>query len=77
MLLQRFHSVITDLIVGWYVYTRGWQFVDVCCFYIKSSVTSPYNAHLLTSVDVVPLMKTAGVVENSGHCMYSAGLKCS
>ena len=30
-----------------------------------------YNVHLLTSVDVVPLMKTAGVDENSGHCIYS------
>ena len=29
-----------------------------------------------TSTDVVPLMKTAGVVENSGHCTYSIGLKC-
>ena len=35
-----------------------------------------YNVPLLTSVDVVPLMKTAGVVENSGHCIYSIGLKC-
>ena len=35
-----------------------------------------YNVYLLTSVDVVPLMKTAGVVENSGHCTYSIGLKC-
>ena len=26
--------------------------------------------------DVVPLMKTAGVVENSEHCIYSIGLKC-
>ena len=26
--------------------------------------------------DVVPLMKTAGVDENSGHCIYSIGLKC-
>ena len=24
-------------------------------------------------VDVVPLMKTAGVVENSAHCIYSIG----
>ena len=24
-------------------------------------------------VDVVPLMKTAGVVENSGHCICSIG----
>ena len=31
---------------------------------------------LLLIVDVVPLMKTAGVVENSGHCTYSIGLKC-
>ena len=29
-----------------------------------------------STVDVVPLMKTAGVVENSGHCIYSTGLKC-
>ena len=29
-----------------------------------------------TSVDVVPLMKTAGVVENYGHCIYSIGSKC-
>ena len=35
-----------------------------------------YNVPLLTSVDVVPLMKTAGVVKNSGHCIYSIGLKC-
>ena len=27
-------------------------------------------------VDVVPLMKTAGVVENSGHCTYSIVLRC-
>ena len=27
-------------------------------------------------VDVVPLIKTACVVENSGHCIYSIGLKC-
>ena len=30
-----------------------------------------YKVTLLTSVDVVPLMKTAGVVKNSGHCIYS------
>ena len=29
-----------------------------------------------TTSTVVPLMKTAGVVENSGHCIYSIGLKC-
>ena len=29
-----------------------------------------------STVDVVSLMKTAGVVENSGHCMYSIGLRC-
>ena len=34
------------------------------------------NFPLLTSVDVVPLMKTTGVVKNSGHCIYSIGLKC-
>ena len=27
-------------------------------------------------VDVVPLMKAAGGVKNSGHCIYSIGLKC-
>ena len=41
-----------------------------------ATLTSLYNVHLLTSVDVVPLMKAAGVVENSGHCIYSIGLKC-
>ena len=30
-----------------------------------------YNGPLMTLVDVVPLMKTAGVVENSGHCIYT------
>ena len=40
-----------------------------------ATLTSPYNVYLLTSVDVVPLMKTAGVIENSGHCIYSIGLK--
>ena len=37
---------------------------------------SPNNVPLLTSVNIVPLMMTAGVVRNSGHCMYSIGLKC-
>ena len=27
-------------------------------------------------VDVEPLVKTAGVVVNSGHCIYSIGLTC-
>ena len=40
-----------------------------------ATLTSPYNIYLLTSVDVVPLMKTTGVVENSGHCIYSIGLQ--
>ena len=31
---------------------------------------------LRSYIDVVPLMKTAGVVENSRHCIYSIGLKC-
>ena len=38
------------------------------------TLTSPYNVPLLTSVDVVPLMKTAGVVENSGQYLYSIGV---
>ena len=41
-----------------------------------ATLTSLYNVYLLTSVDVVPIMKTAGVVENSGHCIYSIGLRC-
>ena len=40
-----------------------------------ATITSPNNVYLMTSLDVVPLMKTAGVVENSGHCTYSIGLK--
>ena len=39
MLLQRFHSFITALLLGtmiaWYVCTRGRQIVDVCCFCTK------------------------------------------
>ena len=42
----------------------------------KMSVAKVYNVTLLTSVDVVRLMKTAGVVENSGHCIYSIGSMC-
>ena len=42
MLLLRFHSITTALLmgtmVGWYVCTRGIQFFDVCCHCIKSSV---------------------------------------
>ena len=41
-----------------------------------ATLASLYKVPLLTSVDVVPLMKTAGVVKNSGHCIYSIGLKC-
>ena len=41
-----------------------------------ATLTSLYIVYLLTSVDVVPLMTTAGVVENSGHCIHSIGLKC-
>ena len=42
MLLKRFHSFITALLVGtmvgWYVCTRDRQFFDVCCFCSKSSL---------------------------------------
>ena len=41
-----------------------------------ATLTSFYKVPLLTSVDVVPLLKTAGEVENSGHCIYSIGLRC-
>ena len=37
----------------------------------SKSTKEHYNVPLLTTVDVVPLMKTAGVVEKSGHCVYS------
>ena len=29
-----------------------------------------------STVNIVLLMKTADVVKNSGHCIYSIGLKC-
>ena len=32
--------------------------------------------YICVNCDVIPLMMTAGVVENSGHCIYSIGLKC-
>ena len=42
-----------------------------------SSVTfSSASSKRLTTVDVMQLMKCAGVVENSGYCVYSLGLKC-
>ena len=40
---------------------------------LNDTAKKRYNAPSLTSVDVVPLMKTAGVVENSGHCVFSIG----
>ena len=40
------------------------------------TLTSLNNVPLLTSVDVVALMKTAGVFENSVHRIYSIGLLC-
>ena len=40
-----------------------------------ATLTSHYNVPLLTLVDVVPLMKTAGVVKNSGHCIYIYWIK--
>ena len=43
---------------------------------LVATLTSLINVHLLSSVDVVLLMKTAGVGENSGHCIHSIGLKC-
>ena len=39
-----------------------------------ATLTSLNNVPLSTSVDTVPLMKTAGVVENSGHCIHSIRL---
>ena len=42
-------------------------------FYLKQLHTLQY---IYIYVDVVPLMKSACVVENSEHCIYSIGLKC-
>ena len=39
-----------------------------------ATLTSLYNVPLFTSVDVMALMKTTGVVKNSGNCVYSIGL---
>ena len=45
--------------------------------HVRTVITlASLSVPLLSSVDVVPLVKTAGVVENSGHCIYSIGLKC-
>ena len=41
-----------------------------------ATLTSLNNVPLLASVDVILLMKTAVVVENRGHCIYSIRLKC-
>ena len=52
-----------------YIYIRH---LFICIIFVYTYI----YVNLLTSVDVVPLMKSAGVVENSGHCIYSIGLKC-
>ena len=44
--------------------------LNVCLPLLLHSTTS------LCSVDVVPLKMTAGVVENSGYCIYFMWLKC-
>ena len=43
---------------------------------LLAQLTIMHNYLKQFNIDVVPLMKTAGVVENSGHCIYSIGLKC-
>ena len=40
---------------------------DHTCLFISGTTST---------VGVVSLMKTARLVENSGHCIYSIGLKC-
>ena len=57
-----------------YIYTYI-LYIYIYYIYIYSVYTYIY-VYLLTSVDVVPLMKTAGVVKNSVSCIYSIGLKC-
>ena len=64
--IGRFIVVYLDISVTTTLYIRV----------LYTYIFSLYNVHLLTAVDVVPLMKTAGVVENSGHCIYSIGLMC-
>ena len=68
---------------------RGRKFWFSCliinCFFFYIGLKCHFNyfvLHIYTYiciyvyvVDVVALMKTAGVVENSGHCIYSTGLK--
>ena len=64
-LIQKRHILMRTAVLYIYIYMGT-----------VATLASLYNVYLLTSVDVVPLMKTAGVVENSGHCTYSIGLKC-
>ena len=63
----------------YYIPTHGTHIYSLLCILcnIYIYIRNIYNVPLLTSVDVVPLMKTAGVVENSGHCIYFIGLRCS
>ena len=76
------HFILYVCIVCICVYVYVCMYVFCIYIYITpltldlATLTSLYNVYLLTSVDVVPLMKTAGVVKNSGHCIYSIGLKC-
>ena len=59
--------------------TCTWRPVSIyLCIYLYTYVCMYIYVYipLLTSIDVAPLMKTTGVVENSGHCIYCIGLKC-
>ena len=41
-----------------------------------STTPAVFISGTTSTVDVVPLMKTTGVIKNSGHCIYSIGLRC-
>ena len=49
-----------------YIYIYMYTYIYIYVY--LHTPTSLYNVALLNSVDVVPLMKTTGVVENYGHC---------
>ena len=62
------HIITTTLIKKRHIIIR--IYIYIYCYILL------YILLCIYIVDVVPLTKTAGVVENYGHCIYSIGLKC-
>ena len=62
-----YFKILGFLLTDHYLIFMGCSFCSH--LFIENSCLS--FIHIYIYVDVVPLMKTTGVVKNSGHCVYS------